>query len=115
MDRISYELLSELKKYKSLSLSEMCKFFDLPIENMAELISHLRKNGYVKISDYDVAHYELKLEDPIPFGAQREITMDAIIAIDEYQSSMKANRWKEFRAWITLAIAIAAFIKSFFG
>lgn len=31
-----------------------------------------------------------------------------------YLESLAANRWREFRNWFSLAVALAAFIKSFF-
>lgn len=73
-------------------------------------IRALRVGGYIDSPpDGSDASGCTEYDDPI-MVSQYRISSNGKAYL-EFQAS---NRWKEFRSWVSLAIAVAAFVKSFF-
>ena len=106
--------LAFLKLYKSknkpLSLSDLTVITDVPHSSFISNIVWLLKNGYLEVDPgYSVLH-----GDSLSPKAKLIITQDGIIEIDRLSKAQMKHKFNEIRAWITLAISVAAFIKSFF-
>ena len=106
MDNLSYAILSEFGKHQTLTLEQIYPLVGISIFQAASYIDYLRQMGY--ISDI------ITTKDPGWKNTPMQITVHGRIALETELSTRKSHWWNEFRAWITLAIAVAAFIKSFF-
>ena len=72
-------------------------------------VSYLHKSGYLRVYDGYVSD-----DGTIAVDTRLTMTYEGKHAIKEFQRNTKSHFWVEFRAWATLLIALAAFIKSFF-
>ena len=111
MDDITLAFLKLYKsKNKPLSLSDLSVITDNPHSSFISNIVWLLDNGYLEVDPgYSVLH-----GDNFSPKAKLIITQDGIIEIDRLSKAQRKHKFNEIRAWITLTISIAAFIKSFF-
>ena len=110
MTKKSEEILRLYASYDSLSLTDLCKLFKVPLTSVSSSLQWLFQHGYVKSADPDKPLFN----GMYTVSAQLRITefgRDALESAREHRRSYMTN---EIRAWITLAIAVAAFVKSFF-
>lgn len=111
MDNLSFNVLKEFAIRQSMSLLQLDAVMNA---NTIDVLYSLWQRNYVAADDCD-PHYpecnEEKLLYPtMPF----HITFEGRAALEEETKSRKSFQYNEFRAWLTLAIALAAFVKSFF-
>lgn len=114
MDEISYTFLTEFLEYEPLSIKEICNVFHMSLESTAEYVNYLRKQGYLQITGRAANRYSANYDGPLSINDQLKVTARGKIELNSFRQASKSDFWKEFRAWVTLAIAVAAFIKSFF-
>lgn len=105
MDDVSFELLKLYAQKSKLSIQDISAITNINVKVYAEPILYLVDMKYLRT--YDDGN-EKWLN--IPYT----ITHAGHLALEAELKKRKAYKYNELRAWITLAIALAAFIKSFF-
>lgn len=110
MDGTTLEFLKLFNERNSLSLSDLAAILNADAFNLTGPINYMLEQNYIKI-DPNISAIE---GDYLTLDKQLEITYYGRITLNTELKSIKKYKYIEFRAWITLAIAIAAFIKSFF-
>lgn len=111
MDDLSFDTLKKFSVRQSMTLSQLDAVMNA---DTTGVLHSLWEKDYVAADPYN-AHYaeciEKKLLYPdMPFY----ITFEGRAALEEETKARHTIKFKEFRAWATLIIALAAFIKSFF-
>lgn len=110
MDDTTLSLLMLFKERRILNLIQIGAILNVDCLSLSEPIRYLVDKGYVRrIKDSDTLE-----DDSYSFDTPFEITFEGIATINQAQKERKHSRYAEVRAWITLLIAIAAFVKSFF-
>ena len=100
MNRNTYQALKLLRKQKQMSITDFESSLD------SETIANLITERYIKqIHDEEKS---IPGNRPVVWGYK--ITNIGESKIEDYTR----NRTSEIRAWLTAAVAIAAFVKSFF-
>mgnify|MGYP006980030273 CR=1 FL=1 len=108
MDDATLSLLTLFKERHTLNLTQLGAIIDVNPLSLSDPIHYLMSMGYIRKG------MEIKpLEgDLISFDTPLEITYKGITAISQALKERKHFKHTEFRAWLTLVIAIAAFILS---
>lgn len=106
MDDVSFDLLKLYAKRNQLSAQDISAICNVETRVIFESIQYLATKEY--LNPCIVAH------ETTMFNIPYRITHEGRIALEDTQKRRHHFIFNEIRAWITLAIAIAAFIKSFF-
>lgn len=114
MDRTSIDLLKIFASRKSLSLNQIGAILNRDCLIICEPINYLLKLGFLRIEPEYASLKELSNDGPISLDCPLEITFAGRVALENVRKQLKEKRTESTRYWITTAIAIAAFIKSFF-
>lgn len=110
MDNLSFKVLSLLATRQSLSTRDISIFFNTGINSFIDPVYYLVNKGFLEI-DKSI----LKEENPtLNVLTPVRITFEGKSALEAEIKERRSIKFSELRAWITLAIAVAAFIKSFF-
>ena len=105
MDRKTLSLLQLIANRESASMSDIDFVLgDSPLSSF-EPIQWLLTNGYIE---------HLGGDNDMSPESTFCVTHKGKMYLNNRNDLDKKTFWKEFRAWFTLAIALAAFIKSFF-
>lgn len=110
MNKKVLSILEIFNKRKALSLIELAAIINTDWDKLSRPINWLLDNKYIQVES---GHSFLHGEDITP-KTPLEITVQGEIALSQEKESHKRTKFNEIRAWITLGISIAAFIKSFF-
>lgn len=110
MDNSTLSILQIFKNRTSLTLSQLSAILNIDALTLSDSIAYMRNLDYIEIS----GSYRLLHGDDLTVDAPLEVTHLGLIAIEQELKSRKRFKYVEFRAWVTLVIAVAAFIKSFF-
>lgn len=110
MDKLSFKLLKLYSKRESLSLSDLAVIYNEGLTTFSSPIGYLIDKAYLK-SDKSEPGIDGTNYTP---NTQIFITYEGRAALAAEKQNRRNIRISEFRAWLTLAIALAAFIKSFF-
>lgn len=110
MDELTYNLLLLIKDRSSLSLRNMSIILKSDASSLCVPIEYLLSIGYIERNNIDV----IDSDQDLTLDTSFKITYKGIIAASKYKKDIRNYIFSEFRAWVTLAIAILAFIKSFF-
>ena len=114
MDTFSLKILRMYDSRATLSISQLSAVFDVPALDLSEYVTRLRRKSYIRVeSNYAVLH-EITSASPIEIDTPLEITIDGKEAVETANQLDKQRRNDLIRYVITTAIAVAAFIKSFF-
>lgn len=105
MDRKTLSLLQLIASRESASMSDVDFVFGDSSLSSYEPMQWLLINGYIE-----------------HVGGENDMSPESMFCVSHKGKMYLNNRndldkktfWKEFRAWFTLVIALAAFIKSFF-
>lgn len=108
MDDISFNLLKLFQERNSLSLIELGAILNCSAISLAEPIHYLREMNYLRVKSF---HQDTD-DDSISLRDSLAITFEGKAALEIEQKSRRHFKYTEYRAWITLAIAILAFILS---
>lgn len=114
MDRLSKRILEEFSQRKCINLSQLGAILNMDCFSLAEPINDLRENGFLKIEGNYAALHDLNQNSPLTMDLPLVIAFQGRAALEEEKSYRQNLFWTEFRAWVTLAIAVVAFVKSFF-
>lgn len=110
MTNESLKLLQLYMKRDTISLKGLGAIYNNDPEYWCHPIAYLRDQGYIEI----LPSYVLLNGNAFTLDAPFRITYKGKTALESELKSRKHFNFNEFRAWFTLAIALAAFIKSFF-
>lgn len=114
MDKLSKLILKTYAARTTLTISQLSAVLRQNQDTLFEVVNLLRERGYIRVlSGYEGNRYSSKVS-PIPDSVPLEITFQGKVALEEEQTLSKEKRNAWIRYWITTAIAVAAFIKSFF-
>lgn len=104
MDNVSFELLELYSKRSQLSAQDIAAITNTDARTVYESLDYLADKKYVKACivahDTDIFHH--------PYN----ITHAGRIALEEEEKKRKDHDFNEFRAWVTLAIAVAGLVLS---
>lgn len=110
MDDTIFELLKCFSERGSLSAEKLAAIYNTDYLDYGEPLSLMLKNGYIIKDD----PFEKYPDDLIYPECHYKITFQGKAALSEEYKNRKKFKYGEIRAWLTLLIALAAFIKSFF-
>ena len=111
MDDLCYSFLKLFSERTSLSINQLSAILNLDSFEFVEVINYLRKNGFLRVEhNYSMVHKSD--HDSISPRTPLSITFEGKRALELERKSRKRFKYNEIRAWITLAIAIAAFALS---
>lgn len=110
LNKQSLKLLKLFSKRDTISLNGLGAIYDTSPEDWCAPIAYLRRNRFIEIDPTHVSLYGDAFTHDAPF----RITYEGRCALEGESRSRQRSTFNELRAWITLLIAIAAFIKSFF-
>ena len=114
MDTMSREILELFSKRNCLTLSQLSAILGIDWMTLAEPINYLRKLSYLRFEPNHASLNDLASDSPISMDDPLVITFEGRAAMEQDGQNRRRVKYTEFRAWMTLAIALAAFIKSFF-
>ena len=89
---------------------QLSAILDVGLVPLSEPISFLRKQGYLRIEPNYRTVRNMTQDDEIFVDTPLEITFEGKVALEDYRKEKRSTKFKELRAWITLAIACASFI-----
>lgn len=105
MDKDTLSILQLIANREFVSVSDLDFILNDSLLSSGEFLEWLLDHGYIKHYDGDT-------------GMSPEsmfcVTHKGKMYLNNRNDLDRKSFWKEFRAWFTLAIALAAFIKSFF-
>nr|WP_302144140.1 hypothetical protein [uncultured Schaedlerella sp.] len=110
MTNQSLKLLELFSKRETISLNDLGAIYNNDPEAWCHPIAYLRNEGFLEI---DPTYISL-MGDRFTFNAPFKLTYKGQTALEDEIKSRRHINFNEFRAWFTLAIALAALIKSFF-
>ena len=105
MDKYTLFILELIDDREHVSVSDLDFVLNLPMNASADPLEWLLEKGYIQ--------YVYGTSDMSP-EAMFSTTYEGKVYLRNRKASDTRDARKEFRAWMTLAIALAAFIKSFF-
>lgn len=112
MDDFSFDLLKLYSSRNSLTLSQLQAVLDKSDMELSAPISYLRSNGYLKILPSFIKRADVEEQGYIAPDTPLMISFEGKIALEAELKERKRFKYNEFRAWVTLGIAIAALIVS---
>lgn len=110
MTKKSEEILRLYASYDSLSLTDLCKLFKVPLTSVSSNLRWLFQRGYIEPADPN----RPLVNGMYTVSAPLRITEFGRDTLESKRERRRSYMMNEIRAWITLAIAVAAFVKSFF-
>lgn len=114
MDDYSLSVLKLYRSRSSLTLSQLSAILNRSWFDVADPALHLKREGYLKVEPNHAALHGINFDDPIDPDTPLVISFEGKAALEAEMKARKHASFNDIRAWITLAIAILAFIKSFF-
>lgn len=108
MDDTTLSLLTPFKERHTLNLTQLGAILNADPFSLSDPVHYLMSLGYIRKS----VEIEPLERDLISFDTPLEITYKGIAAISQALKERKNFKHTEFRAWVTLLIAIAAFVLS---
>lgn len=107
MDKLTLSILRFYSNYDSLSLYDLSSLMNCGLDIFSSRVRWLFKNGYLEV--FDVRREN---KDEYTVSTKLRITQDGINYLSQHRIHTRNHRVNEIRAWITLGIAVAAFILS---
>lgn len=114
MDSLSKRILEEYVVRHSMNLSQLSAVLRIDWDRLSDPVYYLREKGFLQIEANHIVLHDMKQDAPISPDTPLEISHLGRVALEEEKKLSAKAFWSEFRAWVTLAVAVAAFIKSFF-
>lgn len=112
MDKLSVSVLDAVEQHRSLSLQQLDVLVSGGFNDVRRAVSYLRRLGYVEIESGYLMMNNLEKDCSLSPHAPLILTFEGKIALEEELARRRDFRWKEFRAWVTLAIAVISLILS---
>lgn len=114
MDDYSFSVLKLYRSRDSLTLSQLSAILNRSSFNVSDPVLYLKKEGYLRVEPNHAAIHGINADDPINPDTPLVISFEGKAALEAELKTRRHLSFNEIRAWITLAIAVLAFIKSFF-
>ncbi len=114
MDDYSLAILKLFSARRSLSLIQLSAVLNRTPLECAEPVAYLREQGFLRIESNHALSHDLDADASLHMDTPIQITFEGKAALEAEIKARRHLTFNELRAWITLGIAIAAFIKSFF-
>lgn len=114
MDTFSLKILKMYNNRPCLSISQLSAIFDVPPLALSEYVTRLRRKSYIRVESNHAVLHGITSDSPIELDTPLEITIDGKEVVETANQMDKQRRNDLIRYIITTAIAIAAFVKSFF-
>ena len=111
LSNLSITLLKLFSERTTLSLKDLGAIYNVNPENFCESIAYLRRCNYLEI----LPSYVMLHNNDFTLDAPFRITYEGKSVLEENLKAGRQNKFNEFRAWMTLGIAILAFILSIFS
>ena len=111
MDSKTIKYLELFKSRSSLSMIQLSAILNTSPFAFEDALLYLKGQGYIRV---ELNHAILAKSDLISPDTPLEITYEGEAALSIAKSKNRSAKLNELRAWLTAAIAVAAFIKSFF-
>ena len=111
MDDLSFNTLKEFSVRPSMTFSQLDAVMNA---DTADVLHSLWEKDYVAADPHNANYAECIEEKLLYPDMPFHITFDGRSALEEEIKMRRSIRFGEFRAWVTLIIALATFIKSFF-
>lgn len=110
MDNTSFKLLKLYASRSHLSLSDLSAIYNSYADDYVSPVKYLMDEKYLKMEPNYVMLHGADFTVQVPF----EIAFKGRAALEAERKSRLSFKQNELRAWLTLGIALAAFLKSFF-
>ena len=110
MTKNSLKILKLYSERSPLSLDNLCTILSCTIGDVAYIVSDLFNQDYLEIND----PIHKPVDGKYTVSTKLQITQHGRNHLSDYKKNENRERFKEFRNWLSFAIALAAFIKSFF-
>ena len=114
MDRLSRKILEEYAQRKTMDLNQLSAVLKIDWDVLFEPVCHLKESGFIRVEQNYAGIQKIKPTDPIYASTPLEIGYPGLVALEEAQTLTREKRNELIRYIITTAIAVAAFLKSFF-
>ena len=114
VDSLSKKILEEYAARHSMDLFQLSAVLKIDWDQLSDPVRYLQQKGFLQIEANHKTLNEIKQDLPISPDTPLEISHLGRVALEEEKGKSRKAFWSEFRAWVTLFIAVAAFIKSFF-
>ena len=114
LDDYSLSVLKLYKSRSSLTLSQLSAILNRSWLDVADPALYLKREGYLRVEPNHAALHDISDTDPIDPDTPLVISFEGKGALEAELKARKRLSFNEIRAWITLAIAVLAFFKSFF-
>lgn len=110
MDDYSLSVLKLYRSRSSLTLSQLSAVLNRSWLDVSDPVIYLKQEGYLKVEpNYAVLH-DIKADDPIGLDTPLVISFEGKGALEAEKKARKHYSFNEFRAWITLSIALAGLV-----
>lgn len=114
MDDYSLSVLKLYQSRSSLTLNQLSAVLNKSWLDISAPVLYLRREGYLSVEPNHATLHNIDAGDPISPDTPLVISFEGKGALEAELKARKHLSFNEIRAWITLAIAILAFFKSFF-
>ena len=114
MDSLSKRILEEYSIRPSMNLLQLSSVLNTDFRSLAVPVNYLLEKGLLQIEPNYAMLRDIKQSDSFTMNTQLEISHLGRIALEEEQKICREKRNELIRYIITTAIAVAAFLKSFF-
>jgi hypothetical protein len=111
LNDLSLELLNLYSQRTTISLKDLGAIYNTNAEDWCAPIAYLRDKKLIEIEP----QYAILKGNDFTLHAPFRITYEGKCALEAELKSRRQISFNEFRAWITLIIAIAAFLLSIFS
>lgn len=114
MDKLSKMILDEYAQRESITLNQLSAILKLDWDFLAEPVSNLKASGFLRAEQAYTELNSLSNDAPPSISTPLSITYLGVSALEEAKETAREKRNELIRYIITTAIAVAAFLKSFF-
>lgn len=114
MDKLSKKILEEYSIRPTMSLLQLGAVLNTNHMSLSIPVNYLREKGLLQIEPNHAMLHNIKQSDLITMDTPLEISYLGQISLEEDQKISREKRNELIRYIITTAVAVAAFLKSFF-
>lgn len=114
MDKLSKKILEEYAIRPSMSLLQLGAVLNTDFMSLSVPVNYLREKDFLQIEPNHAMINNMKQSDLISMNTPLKISYPGQIALEENRKISREKRNELIRYIITTAIAMAAFLKSFF-
>lgn len=112
MDSLSFKVLEIFSSRRSLTLSQLSAILNIDWMNLSEPVNRLRSLSYLRFEPNHAVMEGLTKDSPLSVDSPLVISFEGRAALEQELKERKQFKYTEFRAWLTLAVAVVALIVS---